>query len=236
MRLRASGRSPGRRREGRRSCVDGKRRRRERDRRQLGLAIALRTSRIDQRAEHRDDDRGDEPWAWPKPICVASQPPSTPPRMPTTTFGRQPRAVLPPTQRARDRARDEADDDPADESMFSMRRSIPQVAQAARHRGQDRLADDAAATTASGWVWCAACRAPGDDHDAAIGEPRRRGPRSRSGTARQAVAAQELEDRLADCPERVERPGAVGIALRLASSRTIVGAAATRRGQTGLAR
>ena len=60
----------------------------------------------DERPEDGDDDRGDEALDLAEAhLLVASQPPMTPPMIPTTMLGRQPRAVLPPTQRARDRAR-----------------------------------------------------------------------------------------------------------------------------------
>ena len=75
-------------------------------------------------------------------------------------LGRQPRAVLPPTQRARDRAGEEADDDPAEDVHLEHGRFWH--VRAAREAPADRQArnDSTAATTLSGWVWWAAWRAP----------------------------------------------------------------------------
>ena len=73
----------------------------------------------------------------------------------------------------------------------------------------------------------------GDDDDPAVGEARVERPvASREG--RQAVAAEQLEDRLADATERARAPAVAPASTR--SSRAIVGAAATRSGQTGSAR
>ena len=186
--------------------------------------IALRMSRIDERPEDRDDDRGDEALTSVKPICWASQPPTIPPRMPTTMFGRQPRAVRPPTSAPEIAPGDEADDDPADEAI-SMVAVMPWAASHGRG-SRDRRDDEA-----SGWVWWAACFAPVDRRRSGRRASRASRARVASPNDRQALAAEDLEDRLTDRARapRGRRPGRVSAR----SSRTIVGAAATRRGQTG---
>ena len=105
-------------------------------------------------------------------------------------------------ERARDGTGDEADDDPADESKVRHGRSIP----CATGYGDARNAVTAS-TTASGWVWWAACFAPGMTtivpSDEAIVE--RRG---RDAELAPAVAAQDLQHRLLDGAEPFE-PGLV---------------------------
>ena len=144
-------------------------------------------------------------------------------------FGRQPRAVVPPTSAPEMRAGEEADDDPADDPQVSMagsiawRRSRTRQSQERQDRGDHRV----------GMGVVRGVPRARDHDDPAVGQP---------GVERVVAAAEA--GRLSPpsswrtgwrtLAERLER--AAGIALSASSSRTIVGAAATRSGQTGSAR
>ena len=75
-----------------------------------------------------------------------------------------------------------------------------------------------AVTTKSGWVWWAACLAPGDLDHAAVRQPRIEGVGGLP-ERRQALAAEQLEDRLADAAQRLERRGRVHLCVELAHDR-----------------
>ena len=77
-----------------------------------------------ERAEDATTSAAMKPWTWPKPSCWASQPPMTPPRMPTTMFGQAAAGGPTADERAGDRAGEEADDDPAEEAHVSMAVSL----------------------------------------------------------------------------------------------------------------
>ena len=126
--------------------------------------------------------------------------------MPTTMFGRQPRAVLPPSS--------------APEMAPAMKpttiqpmRLMSSMASVSHGQPVRRRKSRTASTTASGWVWWAACRAPG----MTTIRPSARRASSATVASRNTgrlVAAEDLEDRLADRAERARatRPGS---ALRL---------------------
>ena len=75
-----------------------------------------------------------------------------------------------------------------------------------------------ARTKASGWVWWAAWRAPSMTTMRPSREPGVEGL-GRGPEDRQARPAEDLQDRLADRPEPIERGGRVGLGLELAQDR-----------------
>ncbi len=81
-------------------------------------------------------------------------------------------------------------------------------------------------------MWCAACFAPGDLDDPAVGEAGVQGER-RLPEDRPARGAEQLEDRLADRAEPLERSGRVRLRIELARDRAGGGGAT---GQIGSAR
>ena len=152
--------------------------------------------------------------------------------IPTTMFGRQPRAVLPPTSAPEIAPAKKPTTIHPMKFISSMGRVLHDwpgpAARALRPGTPRRPATNCVGVGVVGGVAGAV-----DDDDAAVGQPPVEA-RGRVAEDRQARAAEELEDRLADGARagRARRPGSASAS----SSRRIVPAAAARRGQTGSAR
>ena len=190
--------------------------------RAVALVIALRTRRMTTEPKMATTTAAMKPWMWLKPSCVASQPPMRPPRMPTTMFGRQPRAVEPPT-RAPEMApaRKPTTIQP---TMFIS----AQWASSGSSDGRGHVEEvTTAPTKASGWVWWAAWRAPSMT---TIRPSRSRASRASVAVAedRQARPAEDLQDRLAD-RRRARSSEAAGSSLGLELAQDRAGGGRPRR-------
>src|SRR6478736_1195476 len=183
--------------------------------------MALRMSRTMIDPKTATTTAAMKPCTWLNPIAVASQPPIRPPTIPMTMLGRQPRPVPPPT-----RAPEIA---PAKKpTTIHPMKFISSMWRVLHDGGRPRAQRRAAAPSGQELLDCrdhpVGMRVVGrvtgsiDDDDAAVSQPLVERERSVAEDGH-ALAAEELEDRLADGAQPVERGGRVRFGLELAQDR-----------------